>query len=271
MNVNQRLDDGAGVAGSWTAAAAAAVGGTATWLAAVAPGIFLTCSLVLLALILAPWVISAVYVAAAARAVAAGMLLVHIAATVLTLSRSGLRSVALLLALLAADALLAGTVIAADTSLLGPGAAIALLVLMLGFEAAGWMGALGGVAFVAIGIGGASFTAGGPLLLMSHWSFPTALSVETSFAGVSAGPTAAPVFPTALSVETFFAGVPVARAPADGFPTALMIETSFAGAPTSGSSGALFVPALGIVLTALCVGGAVNLLRLRRRCPEVRG
>jgi hypothetical protein len=86
----------------------------------------------------------------------------------------------------------------------------------------------------------------GPLLACPAFSFPTILSIETAFAGVS------PIVPVVVS-----------------FPGALSVETFLAGVPFQASTAPLFMPALTIVLAALVVGLGANMLWVRKAKADV--
>jgi len=208
------------------------------WMVLTAPGMVLTRSLVAAAVIVAPWVTPAVHVAITAGAAAVVVVLVNIATAVTVLRRPSWWSTPVLASLLAADPVLSGILLGAERQPWGVGTAAGLVALALGFEAGGWMITGACAALIALGCGIAVGLDVAPLIFSPMLSFSTALSVETSFAGV----------PAVLAVAPAFRPV-------------LQVETSFGGVPGVGSTLPLFLPAMVIALGAVITGGAVNLTR----------
>ena len=213
----------------------------AAWLTLTAPGALVTCAIITFALLLVNELTPLVVVAPAVRRVAAAVLLMHSAMTLMLVLLPGRWLLALcFLGLLASDALLCGLLLSGDTR--GPGPLLASAVVITSLEVGGWLAAAISVAATALGAATAAWWGiGGAALLHAAVSFPTTLSIETSFAGHAVTAVQDPSFRTTLSVETWIAGMP-----------------AFASAEE------LFVPMLVAVLAALCLGLATSLWRVRR-------
>lgn len=231
----------------------------AAWLALTAPGALVTCAVITLALVGAhrymPWIV----ISPAVRQAAVALLIVHVVVTIAVVLWPGRWWTAFLfLGLLAADALLCGMLVGAEGR--GPAALLAFGVLVISLEVGGWLGAALSVVAVSSGAVAAIWWGiGCPLVLPAALSFPTALAVETSFAGGAMLSAPVASFPTTLSVETSIVGVPGVT-----FPTGLSVETWMAGMPAFASPGELFIPVLSVVLAALCLGLTTSMWRVRR-------
>lgn len=238
--------------------------GVEVWLALTAPGMLVTRSVVLLALVLTPSLTTRIYVDAVARTAGAALLLAHIGSTRRVVRRPERWSTTIFLTLLAIDGLLAGVVAGADLEWRGASVPIVAVALALGFETAGWPGLACCAAAAAFGVGAAARSGIGALLMFSPaLASSTTLDVETLFAGVTTVAAAVPLCAPALSVEPTFAGALVADAPVCAPATTLSVETRFTGHPAIGSRADLFLPMLVLVFGAIAVGGAVSLLRVR--------
>jgi hypothetical protein len=215
----------------------------ASWLALTAPGLLLAQAIMALVLVGAPWLTAFVYVAPLVRAAAALLLVAHCVSAALMMSRPRRWPLAVLcLTLLVVDALLGGILVSGSAQPSGAAAPVVLLALGVSLGGGGWrttlVALLGSAAGVALGLW-CNFT--GPLLACPALSFPTVLSIETSFAGVT------PIVPVVVS-----------------FPGPLSVETFLAGVPFQASTAPLFMPALTIVLVALVVGLGANVIRVRK-------
>lgn len=211
----------------------------ASWLALTAPGALLTLALLGLILVAGPWVSGELRVDALVRACAGALLLLHAGTASAVLKPGGQRwAAAAVLALLAADALGAGVLWGADLRMDSPAmvfcVAVAAMSAMVGGAAVG----VASLLTAGVGVGTAQAVGLLPLVVAPAVWFPTTLSVETSFANVPAFASVAPAFTTMLSVETTYAGRLVSSV---------------------GSSAALFMPVVAIVLVAICLGVGVNL------------
>ncbi len=236
----------------------------AAWLALTAPGALLTCAVISGAVAMAPHLAPWVAVPEDVGRAAALLLVIHAAVTLAIVLKPGRWRLALLfLGLLAVDAVLGGLLVGAQPH--GAAAGIAVAVLVMSFKVGGWLAA--SVSVVATGIGVAAavwWGIGHGLLLQAAISCPTTLAVETSFPGSTVIAARAAAAPTALSVETFVGGAPARRSSVVSFPTVLSVDTQFAGAPAFASAEEVFVPALTVVLIALCLGLGASVWRVRR-------
>ncbi len=236
--------------------------GVRAWLAVTAPGMLVTRSLVLLALILTPVLTPAVRVEAAARTAAAALLLAHIGSTAQVLRRPGRGTMTILFALLSIDGLLAGLLAGADPGWRGTAVPFAALSLALSFAAAGGAGLAYGIAVTTLGAGAALWSGMvTPLVFSPSPTFFTILDVEPRYGTTIAA--IPPLCATALSVEASFAAVRDANAPACAPATRLSLETLFAGRAAGLSSAGLFTPTFLLVCGAIAIGSAVSLLRVR--------
>jgi len=211
----------------------------AAWLALTAPGALVTCAAITLALVLVPVFTPLVVVSPAVRYGAAALLLLHGAVVGLLVRAPGQSMALLFLTLLTTDGLLCGGLLHAQWH--GPASLVALAVFVISVDVGGWVAAAISAVATAVGVFAAAWS-GIQITVLAGvaMSFPTTLSVETSFGGaVVAGP--APSRSTALSVETWMGGVP-----------------AFA------SWEELFVPTLVLVLAALYLGLATSLRRVRK-------
>jgi hypothetical protein len=224
-------------------AGAESLEGLVSWVAVAAPGALLTCSLLAITLIAAPWLTRLAHVAPVVRLLALALLPVHLATAVLVLQRGKLWPPMLALALLVLDAFGAGILLGADFQLRSPALAIVFVVLLMNLMAGGWLAALDGAIAIGFGTSGAMLAGASGLVAQSPtvWLPKTVLDPELVFAGVPALGLSAPPLPTTLHVEPYFAGV---------------------SAVTSTSQ--LFIPACAIALFAVCMGTGVTLLRARK-------
>jgi hypothetical protein len=233
-----------------------------SWLALTAPGMLLSGAVLALTLMVAPRFAMFVYVAPAVRRAAGLLLLAQVLTTVLLLwrpARPWLEGAVSRLLLL--EAFACGVVVGADSGLFRPGVPIALVVLAMGFEASGWAGFVHGSVGTAAGAVVAPWCGvAAPMLLVRGPSFPTALSIDTVFAGMRL-PTGIPGLLARLAVDPF-SGKPHFGDTLGPFSTTLSVETFFGTVPV-GDSAALFVPALVLASVALWAGIALNLRRVR--------
>ena len=236
----------------------------AQWLRLTAPGMLVTRGIVLAALIVAPAVTSHVAVDPRVRVVAPALLLAHAAGVLSVRGGEGFSALISVL-LLACDGVLCGALVRGLPELRGPGLPLICVVLAIGFQTAGWSAMLGCLGAVVAGVAaGAWLRLDTPLMLSPRLVFPTALSVESLFAGVPTVATATPMFPTVLSAEPSFAKALAVTTPFYWLPTTLSVETYFAGAPAMGSVAALFMPTVVVAVFAVGLGGGLNLRRVRR-------
>lgn len=233
---------------------ARAAGRAASWLALTAPGMLVSSAIVTLALIATPRLARFVYVAPVVRRVAIGLLLAQAATSALLLWKPGRPWLGRALSsLLLLAAMACGLLVGADPRLFGPAGPITLVVLAMLFEANGWRGVVHG-ALVA-GAGAAVAPLCGlvrPLLLVPALSFPTVVSVDTTFAGIR------------VLDDPSFGGPIAGDAGGLAFSTALSVETFFQNVPVMGTSSTLFAPALLIAACAVWAGMAVTLWRVRK-------
>jgi hypothetical protein len=238
----------------------------ARWFALLAPGLLVTRSIVLVALLGAAAMLSWVRVEANVRIVVVLLLALHTAGTLcIVRSRDDAFVMAATASSLALDALLCGWLAGAAGQLWSPALPLALAVLVIGFLLARSSGA---IATAALLIVAASLTIwsqpGTPLLWSPLLRLDTTLIPETVYAGEQALAGAPAPLATVLDSESWFAGGIVVEGSGHGFPTALSVDTSFAGAPAFTSQTPLLAPAFLIAVVALAAGGATHLLRLRR-------
>ena len=248
----------------------------ARWLRLVTPGMLVTRSVVILALILAPSFTRLVCVDEPVRSVAVALLLAHIVTGALVVRCPWRRlAVAVAGAMLGVDALLSGVMLGAVTRMASPAIAVGVVVLAIGLQSGGWRAVCACVLGIGFGAAAAMWSEiGSPLVFSPAVSYSSALNVETSFAGTSAIGAGGWQFSTVLDVDTSFAGTAALVPPAYHFTTRLDVDTSFAGGPAMGLPAPLFVPALLLACIALCVGNGVSLVRVRRerhRTTEDRG
>jgi hypothetical protein len=234
-------------------------GAAAAWLALTAPGALVTCAIVTLALLVVPTLTPLVVVPRGVQLGAAGLLLAHAGVTVLLDLRPGRTWEAVVfLSLLGLEALLCGMLLAGPQDGLTPLLACAILVMSL--EVGGWLTA--GLSVAASVLGALAATWWGisvALVMPVAASLPTTLAVETSFAGAAVIMAPPVAFSSAINVNAA-----PAAAPAATFSTQLSVETWMAGGPAFASPQELFVPALALVLVALCLGLATSTWRVRR-------
>jgi hypothetical protein len=220
----------------------------AAWVGVMAPGVLLAQALGVLALIAAPWLTMAVYVAPAVKLIAVVLLLMQAVTYVFVLRDGGRAAVVAFMAVLMVEALGAGLLLGVDLQPWSPTTAICLAILVMSVMAGSWLGGLASVLAIAAGVGLATQPGpAGPLLHSAVLVLGAALGVDASIANAPPLATTAPSFPTMLSVETSYAGGPV----------------------VVGASTPLFLPALAIALLAVLIGGGVNLLRARKATAAV--
>lgn len=213
----------------------------AAWCALTAPGVLITCAILTVTLLVVTRVTPLVAVPRAVRNVAATLLVLHAAVTFLLWLKPASWSVAVLfLGVLATDGLLCGVLLGANHA--GPAPLLAVAVLVMSLEVGGWRAAVSGVVACAVGAGAAVW-----------WGVATTLFLATGSP-----------FATTLAIETSFAGTVVNAPPVTAYPTLLSVETSFGGVPAFATSEELFVPALALVIAALCLGLAMSVWRVRR-------
>jgi len=231
-----------------------AAGSPASWLALTAPGMLVSSAIVTLALIAAPRLVTFVYVAPVVRRTAIVLLLAQSVTTGLLAWKPGRAWLARpFLGLLLLAALACGLLVGADPRLFGPGGPITLVVLAMGFEADGWRGLARGALVAGAGAAVAPWCGMvRPMLLVPALSFPTVVSVDTTFAGIR------------MFADPSFGGPIAGGTAAVTFPTMLSVETFFRNAPVMGTSGTLFTPALLVAACAVWVGMVVNLWRVHK-------
>jgi hypothetical protein len=245
--------------------------GIAAWLVVTAPGMLLTRSLVMLALIGVAWVNELSRDPYRLGAVGAGYLATQAIGTFRVVRRPGRVSIALCGALLAIDAAIAGLLFGSGLAWCAPGVACAVVAVGLGFEAIGWRGVLlsGCVSAAMAGaVAWSGFTSSAPAQVRSP-----VLRVERSFAGIRIESSQGSSIASVLSVETSFAGTPVGAAAARRFSPALRVERSFNGVvveahePVVGS--VFMLPSLLAAALALVAGNMLSLVRSRRAQTDV--
>jgi hypothetical protein len=236
----------------------------ASWLALTAPGMLLTAGSITLPMVAAPWLLASVFVAPSVRTIGAALLVAQCLIAILVMTQDDRWPAAMaLLSLLAVDAVGAGVLLGVDRQVQSPAVAVALGVVAMSAMGGGWP-ALASTA--AIGAGAAVAVVvhiSGPWLISPTLWLATSLSVETSYANGSAISAVASSFPTTLSVESSFAGTPVLQA-AGSFSTLLSVEPYIGGLPAINGSARLLVPALAVVLLGICLGTGVSVLRARK-------
>jgi hypothetical protein len=220
----------------------------AAWLGVTAPGILLAQALGVLALVAAPWLTMAVYVAPAVKLIAAALLLVQAVTCIFLLRGGGRAAVVAFMTLLTVEALGAGLLLGVDLHPRSPTTAICLAMLVMSVMAGSWRGGLASVLAIAVGVGLATHPGpAGPLFHSAMLELGAALGLGTVI------PNAPPLATTAVS-----------------FPTMLSVETSYGGSPVFvGASAPLFLPALAIALLAVVIGGGLNVLRARKATAAV--
>jgi hypothetical protein len=229
-----------------------------------APGMLVTQSMVLLTLLLTPWLTTHVQIEPVVRALAAALLLAHIASTLRVVRQPGRRSTAIFLTLLGIDGLLCGILTGPDPGWRGAVVPIVGVALALGFETAGWVGLGYCAGAVILGVTVAVWSdVGTPLVFLPGQAFLPTLDVETRLGGLTTVAAAAPLCATALSVEPSFAGVLAVDSQACAPASILSVETLFAGRPAVASTASLFIPTLLLVCCAVAIGGGMSLLRVR--------
>jgi len=245
--------------------------GVAAWLMVTAPGMLLTRSLVMLALIGVAWWYELSRDPSRLAAVGAAYLATQAIGTLWMVRRPGRVSIALCSALLAVDAAIAGLLLGSGLAWYAPGVALAVVAVGLGLEAIGWRGVLlSGCVSVAItaALAWSGFTSVSPTRVP-----PPVLSVEQSFAGVRVESGEGSSFAGALSVETSFAGTPVFTAAVRRLSPVLSVERSYNGvvaearAPIALSELLLF--SLLAAVLAVVAGNLLSLVRSRRAQTDV--
>ena len=232
----------------------------AAWMALAGPGMLVSSGVVTLVLVGMPWLTTAVYIAPVVRQTATALLVAQTTVSGLLLWQPQWAWLGHTFRLLLSVAAVAcGVLMGADPQLLSPAGPIAVIVLAMGFEADGWRGLARGAFCAAVAATFAPWCgAVRPLLLVPAPSFRSALSVDTTFAGVH------------LFGEPFVGLVGASGGGGVTFPTTLSVETFFGNVPVLGTSRTLFAPALVVVVCALWAGMVVNLWRTRRaRAPMV--
>ena len=182
----------------------------AEWVGVMAPGILLAQALGVLALIAAPWLTMAVYVLPAVKLVAAALLLMQAVTCVFLLRGGGRTAVVAFMTVLMVEALGAGLLLGVDLQPWSPTTAICLAILVMSVMAGSWLGGLASVLAIAVGVGLATHPGpAGPLLRSAMLMLGAALGLDTSIANIPPLATTAASFPTMLSVETSYDGSPV--------------------------------------------------------------
>jgi len=225
------------------------------------PGMLRSRLVVLLALIVAPWVTPLVFVETTVRVVAAVLVCVHLAATwIVTHTRSSRWARRAAVSAVAGDALGTGIILGAPATLYGAGIPLAAVVLVLAFQTGHWKLILPTATIV---VGAATVTLwrglGTPLILTPAFLFATLLNVDSSFAGAPAVFTAPPALSSILTMDVAYGDERVEIAELV-FPTSLQIDASFDGLPAMLTEDAVFLPALGLAIVAICVGSAASVV-----------
>jgi hypothetical protein len=245
--------------------------GVAVWLVVTAPGMLLTRSLGMLALIGVAWWYELSRDPYRLAAVGAAYLATQAIGTLWLVRRPGRVSIALCSGLVAIDAAIAGLLLGAGLAWSAPGGALAVVAIGLGFAAIGRRGVLlSGCVSVAVAaaLAWSGFTSASP----AHEA-PPVLSVERSFAGIRVESGEGSSFAGALSVETSFAGTPVLTAAVRRLSPVLSVERSYNGvmaearAPIALSELLLF--SFLAAALALVAGNLLSLVRSHRAQTDV--
>jgi hypothetical protein len=225
------------------------------------PGMLRSRFIVLTALIVAPWLTPLVYVETTVRIVAGALLGLHLLVALYVMRRPESRwSRRLAAVAVLADAVGCGVLLGAAVHVYGAGVPLAAVVLVMAFETGGWR--LVRPAFAAVLCTAAATLwkgLGTPLILSPAFLFVSTLNVETRFAGAPAVAVKHPTLATILTVERAFGGELV-ESETLAFPTSLRVDTSFDGLPGVLTEDAVFVPALGLAILAICVGSGASLI-----------
>jgi hypothetical protein len=213
----------------------------AAWSSLTAPGALVAAAIIALALLAANVCTPLIVVAPAVCRAAAVLLFLHGMITLaLALWPDRCVVASLFLGLLMADAFLCGLTVNGDWR--GPAPLLVLAVIVMSLEAGGWLAVAASTVAAGAGALAAAWCGVGATVLMPtpRW------------------------FPTTMAVETSFAGDLVMTVPVAPFPTMLSVETSIAGLPAFNTAEELFLPTLGLVLVALCLGLTTTTWRVRR-------